>query len=106
MKQQVDQGCYKRQFVEGDQVFLCLQPYKHNLLKYDHCQKISPKFYGPYTILKFLGPVTYQLAMPIDSKIHHVFHVSCLNKVIGTMCQTQTNLLELDEKGSFGCIPN
>jgi hypothetical protein len=26
MKQQADQGFFERQFEEGDQVFLCLQP--------------------------------------------------------------------------------
>jgi hypothetical protein len=52
MKQQVDQGRFERQFTEGDQVFLRLQPYKQTFLKVEHCQKLAPKFYGPYTILK------------------------------------------------------
>jgi hypothetical protein len=52
MKQQEDQGHSKCQFVEGDEVFLQLQPYKKNSLKAEHCQKIAPKFYGPYTVLK------------------------------------------------------
>jgi hypothetical protein len=33
MKQQVDQHCSKHSFVEGDQVFLFLQPYKQTSLK-------------------------------------------------------------------------
>jgi hypothetical protein len=37
MKQQADQGRSERQFVEGDQVFLRLQPYKQTSLKADHC---------------------------------------------------------------------
>jgi hypothetical protein len=37
MKQQVDQGRFEPQFVEGDQVFLRLQPYKKTSLKADHC---------------------------------------------------------------------
>jgi hypothetical protein len=49
--------------------------------------------------------VAYQLALPSHSKLHHVFHVFCLNKVIGTKCQTQTNLLELDEEGSIWLQP-
>jgi hypothetical protein len=60
-----------------------------------------PKFYGPYTILKRVGQVTYQLALPSDSKLLPVFHVSCLKKVIGAKCQIQTNLPELAEEGSI-----
>jgi hypothetical protein len=105
MKQQADQGRSECQFAEGDQVFLRLQPYKKNSLKADHCQKLVPKFYGPYTILKHVGQVAYQLAFPSHSKLHPVFHVSCLKKVIGTKCQTQTNLPELDEEGSIWLQP-
>jgi hypothetical protein len=73
MKKQANQSHSKRQFVEVDQVFLQLQPYKQNSLKVDHCQKLAPKFYGPYTVLKRVGQVAYQLALSIHSKIHHVF---------------------------------
>jgi hypothetical protein len=55
MKKQADQGHSEHQFAEGDQVFLRLQPYKQNSLKPEHCQKLVPKFYGPYTILKRVG---------------------------------------------------
>jgi hypothetical protein len=37
MKQQADQGRSERQFVEGDQVFLRLQPYKQTSLKVEQC---------------------------------------------------------------------
>jgi hypothetical protein len=36
MKKQANQGRFERQFEEGDQVFLRLQPYKKNSLKVDH----------------------------------------------------------------------
>jgi hypothetical protein len=49
--------------------------------------------------------VAYQLALPSSSKLHIVFHVSFLKKVIGTKCQTQTNLPELDEEGSIWLQP-
>jgi hypothetical protein len=105
MKKQVDQGHSERQFAEGDHVFLRLQPYKKTSLKAEHCQKLEPKFYGPYTVLKRVGQVAYQLALPSQSKLHPVFHVSCLKKVIGTRCQIQTNLLELAEEGSIWLQP-
>ena len=59
MKQQEYQGRYENQFAEGDHVCLWLQPYKKNSLKAEHCQKLAPKFYGPYTILKHVGQVAY-----------------------------------------------
>jgi hypothetical protein len=59
MKQQADQGFSERQFAKGDQVFLRLQPYKKTSLKAEHCQKLAPKCYGPYTVLKCVGQVTY-----------------------------------------------
>jgi hypothetical protein len=55
MKQQEYQGHSECQFVEGDQVFLRLQPYKKTSLKANHCQKLGPKFYGPYPVLKHMG---------------------------------------------------
>ena len=105
MKQQADQGRSERQFAEGDQVFLRLQPYKKTSLKVVHCYKIAPKFNGPYTILKCVGQVAYQLSLPSHSKLHPIFHVSCLKKVIGTRCQIQTNLPELAEEGSIWLQP-
>ena len=86
-------------------MFLRLQPYKQTSLKAKHCQKLAPKFYGPYTVLKRVGQVTYQLSLPSQSKLHPIFHFSCLKKVIGTRCQIQTNLPELAEEGSIWLEP-
>jgi hypothetical protein len=73
MKQQADQGCSERQFAKGDQVFLRLQPYKKTSLKAEHFHKLAPKFYGPYIVLKCLGKVSYQLALPSHSKATSCF---------------------------------
>ena len=76
LKKQEDQGHFECHFVEGDHVFIQLQPYKKTSLKFQHCQKLVPKFYGPYTVLKHVGLVAYQLDLPIQLKLHHVFHSS------------------------------
>ena len=45
------------------------------------------------------------VSFPSHSKLHPIFYVSFLKKVIGTKFQTQTNLLELDEEGSIWLQP-
>eukprot|EP00253_Pinus_taeda_P026428 PITA_26428 len=78
-----------------------LWPYKQTSLKDKGCQKLSPKFYGPYQVLQRIGEVAYKLDLPPTAKIRPVFHVSCLKKVIGNNCRIQTSLPELDEEGSI-----
>ena len=102
MKQQVDQHRSERSFDVGDWVFLRLQPYKKmslNQAKKDY--KLSPKYYGPYKVLQSIGTMAYKLKLPASSRVHPIFHVSCLNKVIGENILAQTILLELDEEGKI-----
>ena len=42
--------------------------------------KLSPKYCGPFTILKRIGTVACKLALPEGSQVHPVFHVSRLRK--------------------------
>ena len=36
------------------------------------------KYYGPFKVLQKVGPVAYKLELPLDSKIHLIFHGSNL----------------------------
>jgi hypothetical protein len=84
MKQQADQHRSERSFEVGDWVFLRLQPYKQMSLKQaKKDNKLSPKYYGPYKVLQNIGTMAYKLELPASSRVHLVFHVSCLKKVIG-----------------------
>ena len=60
--------------------------------------KLSPKYYGPYKMLQNIGTMEYKLELPASSRVHPVFHVSCLKKVIGENILVQITLLELDEE--------
>ncbi|KAK4737909.1 hypothetical protein R3W88_001606 [Solanum pinnatisectum] len=46
--------------------------------------KLSPRYVGPYEILKSVGNVAYELNLPNELvPVHPVFHVSMLKKCIG-----------------------
>ena len=63
--------------------------------------KLSPTYYGLYKVLQKIGTMAYKLELPVASRLHPVFHVSCLKKVIGNKLPVQTILPELDEEGKI-----
>ncbi|KAA3462083.1 Retrovirus-related Pol polyprotein from transposon opus [Gossypium australe] len=68
------------EFSVGDQVFLKVSHWK-KALRFGQKGKLSPKFIGPYRVLKRVGPVAYQLELPSELNwIHNVFHVSMLRR--------------------------
>ena len=45
--------------------------------------KLSPRYIGPFEILRTVGEVAYELALPpAFSAIHPVFHVSMLRRYV------------------------
>ena len=82
MKVQADKHRTKRVFQVGDSVFLKLQPYIQASVAPRANHKLAYKFYGPYRIVERVGEVTYRLDMPTSCKVHPVFHVSLLRKVL------------------------
>ena len=63
--------------------------------------KLSPKYYGPYKVLQNIGTMAYKFELPDSSRVHWVFHVSCLKKVIGDKLPAQTILKKIDEEGKI-----
>ena len=62
----------------GEKVFLKVSPWK-KVMRFSKKSKLSPRFIGPYEVIKKLGPVAYHLALPPElEKIHNVFHMSML----------------------------
>jgi hypothetical protein len=78
MKHQVDKSRSEHSFVEGDLVFLKLQPYVQTSLARKANNKLSFKFFGPFKILQKIGQVAFKLDLPPQAVVNPVFHVSQL----------------------------
>ena len=83
------------QFEEGDMVYLKIQPYRQRSLENCRNEKLAPKYYGPYEVLKKIGAVAYKLKLPSYATIHPVFHVSQLRNAVGATHLPQPLLLQL-----------
>ena len=69
-----------REYEVGDMVFLKVSPWK-GLMRFGKKGKLSPRYIGPFEILRRIGPVAYELALPPNlQQVHNVFHVSMLRK--------------------------
>ena len=52
-----------------------------------------------------VGEVAYEFELPEGSRIHNVFHVSCLKKALGQQMTTSVELPPLDEEGQLVLVP-
>jgi hypothetical protein len=89
----------------GDLVYLRLQPYQQASIKRSRAEKLQPRFFGPYRINRRIGAVAYELELPQGSRIHNVFHVSCLKKAIGHHIILIETLPPMDKEGQLVLIP-
>lgn len=87
MKSFADQHRTDRTFVEGDWVYLKLQPYRKISVRQSQHHKLNAKFYGPFQVESKVGQVAYRLKLPNSASIHPVFHVSQLKKCHGSHYQ-------------------
>ena len=71
---------------------------KHNTKKDN---KLSPKYYNPYNVLQNIGSMAYKLELPASSRVHPIFYVSYLNKVISDKLAIQMMSPKLDEEGKI-----
>ncbi|XP_052874535.1 uncharacterized protein LOC128280426 [Gossypium arboreum] len=79
-KSYADLKCRKIEYAMGDIVFLKDSSWK-KVLRFGRKGKLSPRFIGPYRVVRRIRPVTYKLKLPPKlSQIHDVFHVSMLRR--------------------------
>ncbi|KAL0381611.1 UNVERIFIED_CONTAM: hypothetical protein Sangu_0225400 [Sesamum angustifolium] len=92
MKSQADKHRQDCHFAVGDLVFLLLHPYRQHSGHRRTLEKLSRCFYGLFRILHRIGPVAYELDLPVDARIHPVFHISLLKPFCGDPPSTRGSL--------------
>ena len=66
--------------MEGEQVLMKVSPMK-GVMRLCKRGKLSLRYIGPFEVLKHVGEVAYELALPPGlSRVHSVFHTSMLKK--------------------------
>ncbi|GAU18789.1 hypothetical protein TSUD_80780 [Trifolium subterraneum] len=70
-------------FTAGDLVLLRLQPYRQQSVTHRVSQKLAKRYFGPFPVIRRIGSVAYELALPPSSRIHPVVHVSQLRAYHG-----------------------
>ncbi|KAK0572157.1 hypothetical protein LWI29_027019 [Acer saccharum] len=75
MKKWADTRRRHVEFSEGDLVLVKLLPQQFKSLRQVH-KGLVRKYEGPFSIIKQVGKVSYQVQLPPRLKIHPVFHVS------------------------------
>ncbi|KAL8112864.1 hypothetical protein AgCh_020246 [Apium graveolens] len=79
-KKYADQSRKDVLFEPGDKVLLKISPWK-GLTRFGKKGKLSPRYIGPFEVLRQVGKVAYELALPPHMQhLHNVFHVSLLKK--------------------------
>ena len=70
------------EFEVGNHVWLRVMPIK-GVRRFGITGKLSPRYIGPFEILRRIGTLAYELALPPQlSHVHNVFHVSMLRKYV------------------------
>ncbi len=74
-------------YVVGQKVWLSTK----NIPLRSVCNKLAPKFIGPFPVTKIISPVTVRLKLPpADRRIHPVFHVSKIEPVFRSLLNPPT----------------
>ncbi|XP_070029986.1 uncharacterized protein [Nicotiana sylvestris] len=94
------------EFQVDDWVFLKVSPMK-GVMRFGKKGKLSPRYIGPYRILRRIRQVAYELELPQElATVHLVFHVSMLKKLMGDpSLVVPTEIIGVKDSMSYEEIP-
>ena len=105
IKRKAERNRTERSFSVGEDVLLKLQPYAQNSLVNRPCAKLAYKFFGPFKVEEKIGSLAYRLALPVDCRIHPVFHVSQLKPFTASYALVFSELPRLPDLTSTEATP-
>ncbi|GKA56816.1 hypothetical protein Tco_0755888 [Tanacetum coccineum] len=90
------------EFSVGDKVLLKVSPWK-GVIHFGKRSKLSPRYEGPFEIVKRVGPVAYRLRLLQELVgIHDTFHVSNLKKfLVDVNLHVPLKEIKIDDKLRF-----
>nr|GEV16679.1 hypothetical protein [Tanacetum cinerariifolium] len=85
------------EFSVGAYVLLKVSPWK-GVVRFGKKEKLTPRFVGPFKIIKKVGPVAYRLDLPEElNSVHDTFYVSNLKKCLADLTlQVPLNEIRVD----------
>ncbi|XP_070010688.1 uncharacterized protein [Nicotiana sylvestris] len=85
----------------GERVLLRVSPMK-SVIRFGKKGNLSPRFIGPFKILRHVGEVAYDLALPPSLGVHPVFYVSMLQRYHGDLSRVlDYSSVQLDKDLSY-----
>ena len=101
MKSYADMKRRHVEFEEGDMVFLKIRPYRQVSMCKKRNEKLSPKYFGSYRVLKKIGPVAYRMELPTAAT-----NISQLKKAFGECANKEELVPFLTENHEWLAVPD
>ena len=90
----------------GEHVFIKVKP-KKSSLTLGICAKLEPGYCGSFEIFPRVGPMAYQLALPLNLKVQIFFHISILKRYVHDATHViNWNDVQVEPEGNFLVEPD